>query len=415
MVHLITGYAGAEHIKSADQGSFNAAFFGTGQHVLQIGSQCAGSILNNNTVRIQDGDLLMYGRHIRMDAYEDVTITTGTAGTKRIDLIVMQYEKDANDGTEQAFLQVIKGTETQGTPTQPEYTNGNILNGATLNQMPLYKVTLNGVVLSAVTPLFSTIPTYQALAARYEAEFQEACETYLDSLNILDSKAEIMANTQPNNLAGALALKEAFRTTNLQRISLSGATIQHCVLPQVANSAAGTSAEIEIIDSIALYSSILDSDTSEETSSYDLYTLATKTSSGWKDSENNPINIEEDLGLSFNESEWATGSIIKCYVYKIVSGTIISYPYPCYLHINSNLFTDDSKPVWQLTSEDVHAGTITSIPSPKMQRLISYFKDALFDSTGVTLFLNNSIFFDEYDVNIPTNINKLFLETKGVM
>lgn len=221
MVHLVTGYAGTEHIKSADQGSFNAAFFGTGQHVLQIGSQIAASIINNNTVRIQDGDILMYGRHIRMDAYEDVTIQTGTAGTKRIDLIVMQYEKDADDGTEMAFLKVIQGEETPGTPTIPEYTDGNILNGATLNQMPLYKVTINGVVLSTVTQLFTTIPTYQALAARYEVEFQEACETYLDSLNILDSKAEIMANTQTNQLAGALGAKEianeciAVRTFNV--------------------------------------------------------------------------------------------------------------------------------------------------------------------------------------------------------
>ena len=50
--HLVTGYKGSEHIKSADQGSFNAAFFGSGQFVMEMGNQFEGSIVNNNTVRI---------------------------------------------------------------------------------------------------------------------------------------------------------------------------------------------------------------------------------------------------------------------------------------------------------------------------------------------------------------------------
>lgn len=91
------------------------------------------SIINNNTVRVLDGDLLMYGRYIRIDksTHEDLTITTGTAGKKRIDLIVMTYEKDSDTGTETAYLEVVKGQAATGTPTEPEIINGNILSGAT--------------------------------------------------------------------------------------------------------------------------------------------------------------------------------------------------------------------------------------------------------------------------------------------
>ena len=82
MAHLVTGYAGEEHITSADQGSFNASFFGTGQFVMEAGRQFEASIIDNNTVRVFDGDMLMQGRHIRIppDTYEDMVITTGTAG-----------------------------------------------------------------------------------------------------------------------------------------------------------------------------------------------------------------------------------------------------------------------------------------------------------------------------------------------
>ena len=91
MAHLVTGYAGVEHITSADQGSFNAAFAGDGQFVMDVGSKYAASITSNNNVRVLDGDLLMYGRHIRINPneYEDLTIQTGTAGKNRVDLICM--------------------------------------------------------------------------------------------------------------------------------------------------------------------------------------------------------------------------------------------------------------------------------------------------------------------------------------
>lgn len=214
--HLITGYAGEEHIMSEDQGSFNAAFFGGGQYVMEAGCQFEGSIIDNNTVRILDGDLLMYGRHIRIkpDTYEDLTITTGTAGVNRVDLICMTYEMNTADGIEKAYLQVIKGTESEGTASAPEYTNGNILEGATFNQMPLYSVTIEGVVLKEITPIFETIPSYGALGEKYEAEFIEACRTHLDSLNILDTLEEVEANTQGNQLAGALAVKEVVERIN---------------------------------------------------------------------------------------------------------------------------------------------------------------------------------------------------------
>jgi len=210
MAHLITGYAGYEHIQSEDDGAFNASFFGDGQFVMESGNQFEGSIIDNNTVRILDGNLMMYGRHIRigLNTYEDLTITTGTAGVNRIDLICMTYEKSATDGTEKAYLEVIKGAESEETAAVPDYTDGNILEGATLNQMPLYQVDVNGVVLSNITPLFTVIPTYKKLAEMYEEQFKKDCQSHLDSLGVLDTMEEVDANTQENQLAGALALKE---------------------------------------------------------------------------------------------------------------------------------------------------------------------------------------------------------------
>lgn len=216
--HLITGYKGSEHIQSADARSFNMAMFGGGEFVMEIGEQLDASITNNNTVRILDGDILMQGGHIRIKTgtYEDMTIETGTAGKSRIDLIVMTYEKNALDGTEKAYLEVIKGTPTEGTPTDPAYVQGTLAEGDLKNQMPLYRVKVEGVVLTSLEVLFKTIPTYKTIAEQYAAQFQKACDTYLGALNVLDTMEEVNANTQANQLAGALAVKEGISSLNLK-------------------------------------------------------------------------------------------------------------------------------------------------------------------------------------------------------
>ena len=208
-LHLVTGYAGYEHITSDDQASFNASFFGVGQYVMEVGNKLEASIIDNNTIRVLDGDILMKGRHIRhkKNTYEDLTIETGAAGVNRCDLIVAEYSKDEMTGIETAALKVLKGAEAENA-VAPSYTDGDLLAGASFNQMPLYKVTIKGVVLLSVTPLFETIPTYAELARRAVEKFVADCTSHLDSLGILDTMEEIEANTREKQLAGALALKE---------------------------------------------------------------------------------------------------------------------------------------------------------------------------------------------------------------
>ena len=156
-LHLVTGFAGTEHVTSADQGALNAAMFGNGQFVLGQGNRFSASIVDNNTIRVYDGDMLMQGRYIRMAAetYVDLTIENGTQGEFRNDLVVARYTVDTNTGVEEVNLVVIKGTPADADPVDPEYTVGDIINdNVILNDMPLYRVKLNGVVTETAEPMF---------------------------------------------------------------------------------------------------------------------------------------------------------------------------------------------------------------------------------------------------------------------
>lgn len=200
-VHLITGYAGKEHITSADHGSFNAAVMGDGEFVLEGGEQFRCQVISNNKVRIFDGEALMQGRHIKVErnTYEETTHDNGTQGYKRIDLIVLTYTKNATTGIETASLDVIKGTPAESNPVVPSYVTGDILNlGELKNQMPLYQIPFDGLSIGEPVALFETVETAETmkkkveeeLEAKFEALSEELAEQVADAGKPLSSDAD---------------------------------------------------------------------------------------------------------------------------------------------------------------------------------------------------------------------------------
>lgn len=154
---IITGRTGTEHINSCDDGALYASVIGDGDYVLEAGSKFAVEIVNNNTIQIGDGELLMQGRHGRIVANDSdtVTIENGAQGIARCDTIVCEYSHAG--GIEDMSLKVLKGTP--GTDTPPKLTKGNLRNGDNLHQMALYHVHLNGLEIESVDPLYKTIPS----------------------------------------------------------------------------------------------------------------------------------------------------------------------------------------------------------------------------------------------------------------
>lgn len=156
--HLITGYAGKEHITSADQGAYNAGTIGGGKYVLETGRMFEYEQINSNLIKIHAGDLVNQGRHIRIDVndYVECTIDNGLQGLKRNDLIVMRYSKNKDTDIESAEVVVLKGTSGE-TAADPDYLTGDILNGDAEDDFLLYRVKLDGIEVESIEPLFDTM------------------------------------------------------------------------------------------------------------------------------------------------------------------------------------------------------------------------------------------------------------------
>lgn len=156
-LHLVTGYAGSPHVSSSDQGSLYEALIRNGQFVLDAGAKFAASVVSNNQIRVNDGELMMQGRYVKLNpgAYVDLSIDNGTQGYSRTDLIVARYTRNAGSGIEECSLVVLKGVPAESNPSDPEYTTGNLnAEGALQHDFPLYRVSISGLVLEGLTVLF---------------------------------------------------------------------------------------------------------------------------------------------------------------------------------------------------------------------------------------------------------------------
>lgn len=155
-IRIITGSTGTNHVTSQDDGSLNQVILGSKSVVLDIGEKLAAVVVDNNTVRISDGDLLLQGRHARIDAgtVEDMTIGTGTIEMNRNDLIVARYTLDTGTGFENIELVVLEGTETSGSASDPAYNTGDIRTGSAIVDFPLYRVRIEGINIVGLVRLF---------------------------------------------------------------------------------------------------------------------------------------------------------------------------------------------------------------------------------------------------------------------
>ena len=159
-IHLVTGKAGTDHVKSENAGSLNAGIIGPGTYFLETGAQLAATMVNANTVRISDGDLSLQGRHVTIEDgdHEDLTVENGTQQQLRHDLVVVRYEKLAQSpNTEKVTLKVIKGTPADSDPQDPEYEAGDIRGGDLVAEEPIWRIPLDGISVGEPERMCATV------------------------------------------------------------------------------------------------------------------------------------------------------------------------------------------------------------------------------------------------------------------
>ena len=153
-IELVDGHGGKPHISGEDLGDFKAGILGDAGYVFKRANMLAATLNGSNSITIATGSGIMpgSGRHFRVTAPETLTITSGTQGQNRNDLIVVRATTDSESTTvENAALVVLRGTPTSDTATDPEVQEGDL---------PLYRLQLTGVSVAEPIALFDVMVPY---------------------------------------------------------------------------------------------------------------------------------------------------------------------------------------------------------------------------------------------------------------
>lgn len=216
-MEIITGYTGKPHVTSEQDRDVNIGVVGEGSYVLRTGMQLAAEVSSNNEIKIRDGVLMHQGctASIKKNTYDSLTITNGSQGMKRVDLIVARYEKNQDSGIESLDLKVIQGTPSESNPAAPQYTEGDIQAGDYVADMPLYQVIIEGLNITEVKEMFKVIGSNKDLSNKVAElnknitsvnSFNKNITKMIGGSKVVTAKAstsvQVFSNSEINNALG---------------------------------------------------------------------------------------------------------------------------------------------------------------------------------------------------------------------
>ena len=154
-IELVDGKAGVAHISSEDKAIIHQAKFSKSDVVYDWGDAFKCSMSSSNRATVGTGCASIQGLDWHITAAESVTISNGSQGMKRNDIICAHYHRDSKTGNENVALTVLKGTPNATAAADPTIPAGKILSGAVDAYMPLWRIPLDGITVGTPVRLFT--------------------------------------------------------------------------------------------------------------------------------------------------------------------------------------------------------------------------------------------------------------------
>ena len=229
-MEIVSGRVGRPHVTSQQFRQIIEGIVGDGSCILPSGENLEPELVSNNSLKIRSGMMCHHGNvsSVKIGTYDEVELTNGSQGMKRIDLVVNRYTRNEEDNTEKNEWVVIMGTPAESNPAVPEYIKGNLQNGDLIDDCPLLKITLDGINVTQVEKMLTVAPTSKELGTRrithkllyYNTDGTTGTFTLSDSVKNYDY-IEIFYNS---DVAGHKAPQKSIKLPTSQTV-LSGAML----------------------------------------------------------------------------------------------------------------------------------------------------------------------------------------------
>ena len=156
---IVSGRTGSPHVTSQQFRQMLEGIIGQGSYIIRSGENLKPELTSNNLLKIRGGMMAHHGciSCVDIGTYDEVTLTNGSQGMKRIDLIVNRYTRNAETEVEKCSWKVIQGTPVASNPAVPAYTSGNLQNGDLTDDCPAFEVHYDGINVTEVKSLLSVV------------------------------------------------------------------------------------------------------------------------------------------------------------------------------------------------------------------------------------------------------------------
>lgn len=167
-MEIVSGRTGKPHVTSQQFRQIIEGIIGDESCILPSGENLEPELVSNNLLKIRSGMMCHHGNvsSVKIGTYDEVELTNGSQGMKRIDLVVNRYTRNEEDNTEKNEWIVIMGTPAESNPTVPEYTKGNLQEGDLVDDCPAFEVHFDGINITEVTKMLEIAQTNKDLTEK---------------------------------------------------------------------------------------------------------------------------------------------------------------------------------------------------------------------------------------------------------
>lgn len=154
---IVSGRTGSPHVTSQQFRQMLEGILGQDSYILTSGENLKPELSSNNLLKIRSGMMCHHGciSCVEIGTYDEVTLTNGSHGMQRIDLVVNRYTRNAETEVEKCEWKVITGTAKASSPAVPTYTKGNLQEGDLVDECPVFEIHYNGINVTDVKSLLS--------------------------------------------------------------------------------------------------------------------------------------------------------------------------------------------------------------------------------------------------------------------
>ena len=164
-MEIVSGLGEKPHVTSQQFRQILEGTIGQKSYIVTSGENLEPELAANNLLKIRSGMMSHHGNvsSVKIGTYDEVELTNGSQGMKRIDLVVNRYTRNAETNIEKNEWVVIMGTPVASNPVAPAYTVGNLQKGDLVDDCPVFELHYDGINVTEVKKMLSVLPNVAEL------------------------------------------------------------------------------------------------------------------------------------------------------------------------------------------------------------------------------------------------------------